>query len=318
MAMKIGLLVGREETFPGAFIERVNGKNIDGISAELVQLGGTGLDDEIPYSVIVDRMSHEVPYYRIFLKKAVADGVTVINNPFWFSADDKFIECVLAQRLGVAVPKTVILPNKSYEADIIPDSLRNLVYPMPWEDIVAYTGMPCVLKPAVGGGWRNVSVCRSFDELLAAFDTSGVLPMIVQEFINFENYARCFVLGREDVLVSKYDPSQSHFDRYRPGDTGLSPELHDRIVADCLSLNRALGYDMNTVEFAIRDGIPYAIDFLNPAPDMDYHSITPENFEWVVEHMADLAISLASGERPAPPEPNWQAMLQATAPTGGY
>src|SRR5947209_5376021 len=175
MAMKIGLLVGREETFPGAFIERVNGKNIDGISAELVQLGGTGLDDEIPYSVIVDRMSHEVPYYRIFLKKAVADGVIVINNPFWFSADDKFIECVLAQRLGVAVPKTVILPNKTYEADIAPESLRNLEYPMPWGEIAEYVGLPAVIKPAVGGGWRNVTIVHSIEELIGAFDASGVL-----------------------------------------------------------------------------------------------------------------------------------------------
>jgi glutathione synthase/RimK-type ligase-like ATP-grasp enzyme len=309
--MKIGLLVGRENTFPGAFIERVNGKNIDGITAELVKLGGTRLDDDIPYAVIVDRMSHEVPYFRIFLKKAVADGVIVINNPFWFSADDKFIECILAENLGVAVPKTVILPNKSYEADIIPDSLSNLVYPMPWESLLEYVGLPAVLKPAVGGGWRNVSIVKSLDELIAAFDASGVLPMILQEFIHFENYTRCFVLGREDVRVCKYDPSQSHFERYRSGDTGLSPQLHDRIADDCLKLNRALGYDMNTVEFAIRDDVPYAIDFFNPAPDMDYHSITAENFEWVVEHMANLAISYATGERQPPPEPNWHSLIAA-------
>jgi glutathione synthase/RimK-type ligase-like ATP-grasp enzyme len=309
--MKIGLLVGRENTFPGAFIDRVNSKNVDGITAEMVQLGGTRMDEAIPYRVIVDRMSHEVPYYRIYLKKAVADGVIVINNPFWFSADDKFIECVFAGRLGVAVPKTIILPNKSYEADIVPESLRNLTYPMPWEELLDYVGLPAVIKPAVGGGWRNVTVVHSLDELIAAYDLSAVLPMILQEFIQFENYARCFVLGREEVLVSKYEPSRSHFERYRPGDTGLGLELQARIEDDCLKLNRALGYDMNTVEFAIRDGIPYAIDFFNPAPDMDYHSITPTNFEWVVEHMANLAISYATGERQPAPEPNWHSMLGA-------
>src|SRR5437764_9705901 len=145
--MKIGLIVGRENTFPQAFIDRVNSKNVEGITAELVQLGGTRLDEQVPYRVIVDRMSHEIPYYRIFLKKAVADGTIVINNPFWFSADDKFIECVLSERLGVAVPKSVIMPNKDYEADIVPESLRNLVYPLPWDDIVSYVGLPAVLKP---------------------------------------------------------------------------------------------------------------------------------------------------------------------------
>jgi hypothetical protein len=238
-------------------------------------------------------MSHEVPYYRLFLKKAAADGVTVINNPFWWSADDKFFECVMAPRWGVAVPKTVVLPNKSYEADIIDASLRNLVYPIPWEEIVAYTGLPAVLKPAIGGGWKNVSVVHSLQELWEAYDRSGPLTMILQEFIRYETYARCFVIGRKHVLVSGYDPTRSHWERYVPGDHHFSPELRDRIVRDCLTLNRALGYDMNTVEFAVRDGVPYAIDFLNVAPDFEERSITPGHFEWVVQHMAEMVIERA-------------------------
>ena len=54
--MKIGLIVGRENTFPGAFIDRVNSKNVDGITAEMVQLGGTRMDEPIPYSG--DRRPH--------------------------------------------------------------------------------------------------------------------------------------------------------------------------------------------------------------------------------------------------------------------
>ena len=61
-----------------------------------------------------------------------------------------------------------------------------------------------------------------------------------------------------------------------------------RHVNDALTLCRALGYDLNTVEFAVQDGIPYAIDFLNPAPDADYHSVGPVNFEWIVDHVAEV------------------------------
>lgn len=312
--MKVGLLIGRENTFPQAFIDRVNSAGT-GVSAELIKLGGTGLNDEIPYSVIVDRMSHEAPYYRAYLKKAVSDGVTVINNPFWWSADDKFFECILAQKLGVAVPKTVVLPTKTYEADIIDESLRNLVYPMPWQDFIDYTGLPAVLKPAIGGGWKNVSIVHSLEELWKAYDASGHLLMILQEFIKFENYVRCFVIGQDQVLVSRYDPARSHWDRYVPGDDGLSPELRRRIVDDCVTLNRALGYDMNTVEFAIRDGIPYAIDFLNPAPDFDERSITPGYFEWVVQKMAELVIERALHPPPPPTDLRWQTMMDPSLPT---
>lgn len=316
--MKVGILVGRENTFPPAFIERVNSKNA-GVTAEMIVLGGTTVDETIPYRLIVDRMSHEVPYYRSFLKKAVADGVIVINNPFWWSADDKFFECVLSQKLGVAIPKTIVLPNKSYTADIIPESLRNLAFPLPWEEYLRYTGLPAVLKPAIGGGWKNVSIIHSMDELIQAYDASGDLLMILQEFIQFELYARCFVIGREQVLVSGYDPKQSHFDRYIVDENYFSPEMHERLVTDCLTLCRALGYDMNTVEFAIRDGVPYAIDFLNPAPDFDITSLKPQYFEWVVEAMANMVIAYVTGKELTISETaevgdmRWQTMIN-TAP----
>lgn len=309
--IRTGLLVGRESTFPQALIDRINSRNA-GVTMEMIRIGGTRLDDKIPYRLIVDRMSHEVPYYRAYVKKAVADGTIVINNPFWWSADDKFFECVLAEKLGIAVPRTVVLPNKHYEADIIEESLRNLEW-VDWEGAVEYVGgFPVVLKPAIGGGWKNVTIAKSMQELIDAYDASGTLLMILQEFIHFENYARCFVLARDDVLVSKYDPSRGHFDRYVQGDTGLSPELHDRIVQDCLTLCRALGYDMNTVEWAIRDGVPYAIDFLNPAPDFDITSLKEAYFNWVVDHMADMVIQYTAGSMPPMERAmTWQDMMKA-------
>ena len=67
------------------------------------------------------------------------------------------------------------------------------------------------------------------------------------------------------------------------------------------ALNHALGYDMNSVEFAIKDGVPYAIDFTNPAPDMDVHSILPKHFQMVVEAMAGPGGQLCEGGATQPP-----------------
>ena len=309
MAYKVGLLVGREWSFPPAFIEEVN-RRTEGVTAELAQLGGTVMDEGSPYAVIIDRISHEVPYYRSYLKNAVLQGTTVINNPFMWTADDKYFEASLATKLGIASPKTMVLPNKDYVPGIVhPDSLRNLVSPIDWQGIVEYVGLPCVLKDAHGGGWKEVYVCHSLEELIYNYDQTGLLTMIVQEFIEWEHYVRCMCLGQEDVLPIKYNP---HERRYYVEHDHLSSELGQRIVKDSRTLVKALGYDMNTVEWAVRDGIPYAIDFMNPAPDMDVNSLTQFYFDWVVEHMADMAIQLAKQPRPQLTELKWNSLFDGS------
>jgi hypothetical protein len=304
--LKVGLLVGREWSFPPAFVDEV-GRRQAGVEAEFVRLGGTRMDEPIPYAVLIDRISHEVPYYRSYLKYAALQGVAVINNPFMWTADDKFFEASLAQKLGVPHPKTVALPNKEYVPGIVhPESLRNLVYPLDWDGILDYVGLPCVLKDAHGGGWKNVSVCRSRDELIAQYDRSGLLTMVVQEFIAWEEYFRCLCLGRADVLVIQYDPVER---RYLT-DTDHADTPLGRQVAECsLRLVQALGYDMDSLEWAVRDGVPYAIDFLNPAPDMDVYSLTPAFFQWAVTRMADLAIKRAKEPRPPAQELRWGALF---------
>jgi hypothetical protein len=293
--LKIGLVVGREWSFPPAFIQEVARRD-EGVVAEYVTLGGTAMDEAIDYAVIIDRISHEVPYYRTFLKHAVLQGVTVVNNPFMWSADDKLFGASLATKLGVASPKTVALPNREYVPGIKHDeSLRNLRYPLDWDAIIDYVGMPCILKDAHGGGWRDVYVCRSMADLIHHYNSSGLLTMIVQEFIEWDQFIRCLALGQSEVLPMKYDPRER---KYLVEHEHLSPELGARIVEDSKTLMRALGYDMCSLEFAVRDGIPYAIDFMNPAPDMDVNSLTPHYFEWTVSHMADLAIRLAKETGP--------------------
>ena len=297
MATKIGLIVGREWSFPPAFIEEVNRRN-EGVTAELVKLGAPRMDDPAEYRVIIDRISHEVPFYRTWLKHAMLRGVTVINNPFMWSADDKFFDATLATVLGVASPKTVVLPNKDYIPGIShSESLRNLKFPMDWKGAIEYVGLPCVLKDAHGGGWRDVYICNSLQEVWKHYNESGLLTMVLQEFIEWDKYIRCLCLGQKDVLPMQYDPKAR---RYIDDAGYLSPALKKRIVNDALTLVKALGYDMNSVEFAVRGDIPYAIDFMNPAPDMDINSLTQPFFDWTVKHMADMAIRMAKGKRKSP------------------
>lgn len=295
MTARIGLIVGREWSFPPRFMEEVNRRD-QGVTAEYATLGGESMDGPCPYAVLIDRISHEVPYYRSFLKHAVLQGATVINNPFMWSADDKFFGATLATRLGVASPRTIVLPNKQYIPGIVhEESLRNLAFPLDWEGIIHHIGLPCILKDAHGGGWKDVFVCHTRADVLQHYDESGLRTMILQEFIAWDQFVRCLCIGQEHVLPIRYDPKER---RYLVDSNYLEPALKDRVVRDALTLVRALGYDMNSIEFAMRDGVPYAIDFMNPAPDFDVNSLTPEYFEWAVQRMADLAIRLATERRP--------------------
>ena len=298
--MKIGLLVGRERSFPDALIEEINRRNGD-ITAEYVQIGEIQSDAPSSYSVILDRISHEVVFYQAFLKKATLTGTTVINNPFWRLADDKFFGTAMVQQMGIAVPKTLIIPSRSYPESIVPESLRNLKHPIDWSAIVAHTGLPAILKPHWGGGWKDVHRIDTLEQLLTVYNQTGQLCMMLQEFIQWQQYVRCVCIGKRNILITNWDPRKPHFERYRGVDQQLTPELRNRIESDAIRINEALGYDMNTVEFAVRDGIPYAIDFMNSAPDFDISSLTENYFPWVVIKMADLLIERAKNpeKRPA-------------------
>src|ERR1043165_3015454 len=156
--MKIGLLCGREYAFPPAFLDRVNqiGRP-HGITGEFVKLTGTRMGEPSGYRVIVDRISHEIEYFRAYLKHAVLQGTYVINNPFWWTADAKYFNYSVMAKLGCAIPKTVLPPQKGSPADsdLTSGSLRNLKYPIDWEGLLDYVGRPAILKPYSGGGWKH-------------------------------------------------------------------------------------------------------------------------------------------------------------------
>jgi hypothetical protein len=245
----------------------------------------------------------------------VLQGTYVINNPFWWTADDKFFNYAVASKLGLAIPKTVLLPQKGYPADvdINAESLRNLNYPVDWDALLDYVGRPAILKPFSGGGWKHVYKVHDKKELLEAYDKTSPYCMTLQEFIDFKQYVRCFTFGKTDILPVAYDPKER---RYIVEHQYLPPEVGARVVKDAQTINLALGYEMNTIEFAIKDDVPYAIDFLNPAPDFERDRITPFYFEHVVEKMARLVIDRALHGGITNTWPRWEEMLGIGAPAG--
>lgn len=312
---RVGILTGREQTFPESIIKRINELGNGNVTAEMMTVGGIRLDEPKRYDVIIDRISHEVPYYRALLKRMALEGTYLINDPFWWSADDKFFNFSLAAKLGVAIPKTVLLPQQDYIKEITSESLRNLEYPLDWEGVVNYVGFPAFLKPFDGGGWKNVSKIHSLEELWAVYNQTGTLCMTLQEGIEYDQFVRCYCVGKEKVLIMPYDPSKPYLSgmQYVSVENYLSPELHARVEKDVITICKALGYDLNTVEFAIKDGIPYAIDFMNPAPDAELASVGEFNHHWIVNSLADFILKkLEEGFEPL--QYRWSAALQPVAP----
>ncbi len=294
-----------ERSFPEAFVERINKAGLKDIKAEpvVIDMVQQGVGDD--YAVIIDRISQDVPFYRAYLKNAAISGTAVLNNPFWWSADEKFFNNALAVKLGVPVPKTVLLPSHERPTDTSDASFANLKFPLSWEKIFQHIGFPAYMKPHAGGGWKSVYKLNNMDEFFKSYSETSQLVMMLQEEIVFEDYFRCYCLGRKDVRIMQYEPRNPHHLRYQSNNGPASAKLLKRVHDYVLLLCNALGYDFNTVEMAVRNGIPYAIDFCNPAPDAEVTSVGQENFEWVVEHAAKMAIERAQAQKPGKDNLTW-------------
>jgi len=314
MPRKIGILFGKERSFPPVLAAEINRIGEGRVVAEPASLGPLRQDLPSGYDVILDRISHEVPFYRTYLKVSAALGAQVVNNPYWWSSDDKFLNNTIALAAGVAVPKTMLLPHKMHPPNTGAESFSNLAFPVDWDSVFSHLGFPIFMKPADGGGWRDVYKVSTPAEFFEAYDQTHTLSMMAQEAIEFTEYYRCYVLGRERVRLMRYDPKAPFERRYVRDAPASDPRLITRIERDCLTLCRELGYDFNTVEFAVRGGVPYAIDFMNPAPDCDSFSVGEENFNWVVQNAAEMLVERALHPMPLQTTGAWPRRVKTAPP----
>jgi glutathione synthase/RimK-type ligase-like ATP-grasp enzyme len=290
---KIGILFGQERSFPQAFVNRVNELEGTDIVAEFVNINKVFQGEPLGYDVIIDRISQDVPFYRASLKNAAITGTAVINNPFWWSADEKFFNNALALKLGIPVPKTALIPSHARPDDTTAESFSNLAYPLDWQGIFDYVGFPAYMKPFDGGGWKEVYKLEDKEDFFHKHSLTSQHVMMLQEEIEFDEYYRCYCIGGKYVRIMQYEPRNPFHLRYAVDNPPSSEKLLETIHEYVIKLNQHLGYDFNTVEFAVRDGIPYAIDFCNPAPDAEVSSVGQENFDWVVDTAAKYAIERA-------------------------
>lgn len=310
---KIGILFGKERSFPEAFVKRVNELANGEFEAEFVKIDKIFQGEALDYAVIVDRISQDVPFYRAAMKNAASAGTAVINNPFWWSADEKFFNNALAVKLGIPVPKTALIPSREHPSDTSEESFSNLAYPLDWNAIFEYTGFPAYMKPFDGGGWKDVYKLNDKEEFFEKHKLTGQNVMMLQEEIQFDEYYRCYCIGGKYVRIMQYEPRNEFHLRYAvenaPSSEALLQKIHDYVI----TLNQQLGYDFNTVEFAVRDGIPYAIDFCNPAPDAEVTSVGQENFDWVVDTSAQYAIERARAHKDGQDNLTWGEYIKGSA-----
>lgn len=307
---KIGIMFGMEQSFPQAVEETINTMKIPGIKAETIEIGAPGNNDNPNYHVIFDRVSDFVPFYKTFLKNAALNGSRVVNNPFWSCADDNFFHASLAKKIGIDFPRTVVLPTKELPAGTSSGTMNNLKYPLNWDDIFNYVGFPAFLKPNKGNGLYNVYKVYNPQEFFSAYDLTGSRVMILQQNIDFEKYFRCFVIGQKQFRIMNFDPTKPQHLRYAPNPLTLDEKLKNKIEKLSIKISSALGFDFNSVDFAIHDGKPFVIEFLNPQPNIEQEFLHDDNFNWLVKNTADYLIELAKAGKSRSRQYNWDQFLR--------
>ncbi len=308
---RIGLLIGNEWSFPAAFAHEVERRR-QGVRVEMVQMTGTRLAEHSPYHVIIDRISQDVPYYRTFLKNSVLAGTTVINNPFWNSTNDRFFNASLVTRMGFAHPRVVALPA-AYQEQLEEEALRNLKMPIPWSDYIDFLGgFPVVMRPVRDTGVGTlVYIINSLDELYRAYEQTREEPMMLREHISWDKYIRCICIGSNHIMPLPYTPGFAHGSRYQRHPGYLTAAEHDLLAQTAQRINYALGYDINAIDFAFRDGELIAVDVTNPVPDFDVNTLTPYLFDNVVQAMADFVVTLTNNPARQHADMRWGSELGA-------
>ncbi|MBW2457845.1 MAG: hypothetical protein JRI68_25290 [Deltaproteobacteria bacterium] len=307
MSKRIGLVVGRQESFAEELLERLSEE--PGIVAERALIGATTERHVSRYDVVVDRLSHQVPHYRQHLKALALAGGQVINDPFWWSADDPFFALSLAARLGITTLRTAMLPQNAYGPDVDNDrDLGNLECPLSWGAVGHYVKYPAVLRAADFGS-RMHRVVHDLYGLWDAYNATGQRVTMLQQQVEADHWLRCICVGGDQVQVVELDGPQGRPRHHGPDDGWLAASVRDEAVAATRRLSRALGYDLNAVEWVVAGGVPRLRDGQDPVPDLGRALLGDHAFEALVGWVVELVVQRARSPRRTIDAYRWSEQL---------
>ena len=274
----IGVLDARSDRFTADVVARLADFPVAFLSYSACGVPITG-----QYGVVIDRLSFRFPYLLEVVKALSLDGTYVVNNPFSAGLTNKLVDMKVCTRLGLPVPKTVVLPRAEgcEETD-------GAVGPIVWDRLGTDIGFPCILKPYDGYAWEDVYVAGSVDELRSLHEALRHRPILLaQQIIKYRDYYRVFCIDKKDVLFVKWLPKPGAMGEYLLTDLKATEGIGERLAGLTKQLNRALDLDINVVEWCFdQEGQAWVIDAFNEVPDIRPESLPPEYYEWLVDRFA--------------------------------
>ena len=302
----IGLLLGAEEDWPQAFealLRRVGPITDDAgttheFSSERLCIEPFDLTDPVRTDLVIDRLAHWYYHPREWLKKAaLMNGTYLLNSPFTFQAMEKHSAYCAMLRLGLNIPRTVLVPYKN-PVDNVRWAYTSAKYNKPFDlDAIADDlGYPMYMKPFDGGGWRGVSRIDDREDLRRAYDESGEMLMHLQATVEYDKFARALSIGPE-TMVMDFRPDEPMHNRYAVSHDFLSPSAGHQSVAISRVVNAFFGWEFNSCEMLVNGDSVHPIDYANACPDVAVTSLH-YYFPWAISALVKWSVySLATRRR---------------------
>lgn len=319
---KIGLSLGADLCWPVCYEEILrlldleiehDGQRIR-FEVKRVAIEPFDIRQPCPYDVVIDRVTHWYHTSREWIKKSILmDGLYTYNNPWSIQSMEKQTTYCAMAHLGLPVPRTWLVPPKSYQPhDDLDTTLQRYARLFDLGEIGRQLGYPMYMKPYDGGAWKGVSRIRDEVQLREVYEESGTYLMHLQESIEgFDRFVRCIGLGPRFLLVS-YDPDAPLHDRYRICHDFVSDEDAALLRDMALTINSFFGWDFNSCESLHRNGTWYPIDFANACPDSQVTSLH-YYFPWIVLANIRWSVFCAATRRQMPKNLDWQPYYDVLA-----